>query len=234
MAKARPTRSCKCGNEIYPYIINEKEYWATLCPACIDKQDDEEAKQKALDNLVHLGLQRRYMDSDFDNLHDPKPSEAILEAIKGYASEIAVQHNASGRGLYLWGPNGTGKTHLAAAVAKRVQEALFVNTLHLFDELKESYKTNEVCRIFESARYVHLLVLDDLGSERPTGWVQERLYALINTRWDEMLPTVYTSNHSPKELEDIIGTRSSSRVLGSCLTIHIDGPDHRRYACAAL
>jgi DNA replication protein DnaC len=120
------------------------------------------------------------------------------------------------------------------AVAKAFGHSLFVNTLFLFDELKNSYADKTRCDVFETARFARLLVLDDLGSERPTGWVQERLYALLNTRWDEMLPTVYTSNFDPMALEGVIGSRSASRVLGTCLTINVDGPDHRRFTCAAV
>jgi hypothetical protein len=49
-----------------------------------------------------------------------------------------------------------------------------------------------------------------------------------------MLPTVVTSNVDPKKLEEIIGPRSTSRVLGTCLTIKIGGPDHRRFDCVAV
>jgi DNA replication protein DnaC len=233
---ALEARTCTCGTPILPYVIDEAHtFWATKCEACI-KQEDEDfaAEQKQAEKVVRLGYQARYADSDFDNLHDPKPAEYILEAVRMYATEISSETEPSGRGLYLWGPNGTGKTHLAVAVARTCKYAVFCNTLHLFDALKESYATGDPCHIFEAARWAKLLVLDDLGSERPTGWVQERLYALLNTRWDEMLPTVFTSNYAPRELEQIIGARSASRVLGTCLTIEINGPDHRRFTCAAV
>lgn len=239
MAKAPPPqteeRICVCGTPIRPYVIDEAHtFWASKCEACIRKEDEEIAAMKKAENVIPLGYQARYANSDFDNLQDPKPPEHVLEAVRFYAMEIASEVEPSGRGLYLWGPNGTGKTHLAVAVARTCKHAIFCNTLHLFDALKESYTTGESCRIFEASRWARLLILDDLGSERPTGWVQERLYALLNTRWDEMLPTVFTSNYSPRELENIIGTRSASRVLGTCLTINIDGPDHRRITCAAV
>ena len=227
-------RQCKCGTPILPYVIGELSYYATMCEACIEQADIEYEQAKQEENVVQLGYQRRYLGSDFDNLHEPKPAEHIIEAIRMYALEISSETEPSGRGLYLWGPNGTGKTHLGVAVARACKQAMFVNTCHLFDALKESYTTKEPCRVFEQARWAKLLILDDLGSERPSGWVQERLYALLNTRWDEMLPTVFTSNYPPKELDSILGARSASRVLGTCLTINIDGPDHRRFSCAAV
>lgn len=227
-------RTCRCGNKITPYVIGEKQYWMAFCLDCIARMDAEDKAKDDGAKIIDLGLYRRYVDADFDTLHEPKPSQAILEAIKLYANDVASEATPSGRGLYLWGPNGTGKTHLAVAVARRAKEAFFVNSLHLIDELKLSFNTKAPCRVYEQSRHVRLLVLDDLGSERPTGWVQERLYALVNTRWDEMLPTMYTSNHSPQDLEEIVGTRSASRILGTCLAIKIDGPDHRRFSCATL
>jgi len=225
---------CACGTPIYPYVIGDYTYQAAKCPACLKKEEEEKERQKQASKLVSLGLQRRYRDSGFDNLHDPKPPQHIIETCRTYALTIAKQTEPSGQGLYLWGPAGTGKTHLAVAIAKTYGQALFLNTLHLFDALKDSYQTKTRCEPYESARFAPLLILDDLGSERPTGWVQERLYSLLNNRWDEMLSTVFTSNYSPNELESVIGPRSASRVLGTCLTIEIDGPDHRRFTCAAV
>ena len=230
---AEATVTCACGTPILPYVIGEYSYQATKCVECLKKEEEREAKAKEDGKLVSLGLQRRYRDSGFDNLHDPKPAEHIIETCRTYALTLAGQDEPTGQGLYLWGPAGTGKTHLAVAVAKTYGHALFLNTLHLFDALKDSYQTKLRCEPYESARVAPLLILDDLGSERPTGWVQERLYSLLNNRWDEMLSTVFTSNYSPNDLEGIIGTRSASRVLGTCLTIEIDGPDHRRFTCAA-
>lgn len=228
------TRACSCGQLYQAYEIGGHQFWASACPACIAREDEAEKKEKAEGKLFHLGFQRRYAESDFDNLNDPKPSESVIEACRLYAEQIRSEEVPSGRGLYLWGPNGTGKTHLAVAITRHYGHSLFVNTLRLFDELKKSYAEKMPCDVFEAARHVRLLVLDDLGSERPSGWVQERFYALLSTRWDEMLSTVVTSNYSPKELADVIGSRSASRVLGSCLTLHVDGPDHRMFTSAAI
>ena len=225
---------CACGNPILPYVIGDHEFTARKCPACIDSEQQQEAKDKKEGKLLRLGLQRRYLDSDFDNLHDPKPSPQVIDACRIFAQTLKTEKKPTGKGIYLWGPNGTGKTHLAVAITRHYGHALFVNTLALFDAIKVCYTTGEPCDIYEACKYAELLILDDLGSERPTDWVQERLYALLSARWDEMLSTVVTSNCDPRNLSVIIGQRSAARVLGSCLTILVDGPDHRLFASAAI
>lgn len=228
------SRTCSCGNPINPYSIGDLHYFATICPDCVEQRDQEEQKERTENNIVRLGFQRRYDGVDFDNLHDPKPSEAVINACRLFAEELKTEEEPSGKGLYLWGPNGTGKTHLAVAITRHYGHSLFVNTLRLFDALKESYSTGISCEVFESARRARLLVLDDLGSERPSDWVRERLYALLSTRWDEMLSTVVTSNIDPRSLPDMIGERSASRVFGSTLQLFVDGPDHRLFNAAAV
>lgn len=227
-------RTCECGQVYRPYEIGGRTYWAKACPACIVKEQEAEEEAKHEAKLIDLGYQRRYAQSDFDNLSDPKPSDSVIEACRLFAEELRAEREPTGRGLYLWGPNGTGKTHLAVAITRHFGHSLFVNTVRLFDQLKESYTTQSSCDIFEQARHVKLLVLDDLGSERPSGWVQERFYSLLSTRWDEMLHTVVTTNVAPQRLPDILGPSAASRVLGSCLTLHVDGPDHRLFASAAI
>lgn len=236
MAKTAPAapKTCACGNPIYPYVIGTHSYQASFCPTCIEQQEKDEAEAKKASNIVTLGLQRRFLESSFDNLHDPKPSEAALCACRNYAEEIAGQKQPSGKGLYLWGPNGTGKTHLSVAVARTTGHYLFVNTLLLIDALKRSFSTEEECEVYESARWAPLLVLDDLGKERHSEWTEERFFSLIASRWDEMLSTIVTSNYSPSELPKIVGAASASRILGSSLTVKIDGPDHRRFGMAAI
>lgn len=229
------THTCECGQQFGPYKLGDKDYWPRACPACIIKINEEERLEEETGKLLRLGFQRRYLDADFDNLHDPKPSEAVIEACRSYAETLRTQTEPDGRGIYLWGPNGTGKTHLAVAITRHAYgHSLFVNTVRLFDELKRSYTTDSVCEIFEAARGARLLILDDLGSERPSDWVQERLYALLSHRWDEMLSTVVTSNIRPQDLTKIVGARSASRVLGSSLQLPVDGPDHRLFGAVAI
>jgi DNA replication protein DnaC len=77
---------------------------------------------------------------------------------------------------------------------------------------------------------VPLLVLDDLGSERVTDWVREQIFLIINSRYEEMLPTVVTTNDTLEELEKHVGQRIISRLMETCQGLILDGEDFRKEA----
>jgi len=134
--------------------------------------------------------------------------------------------------LFLMGGYGCGKTHLAAAIANEVWQqggdALFVVVPDLLDHLRAAFHPNSTVSYderFELVRTVPLLVLDDFGSQSNTPWANEKLYQIINFRYNARLPTVVTTNLA---LEDI-DPRVRSRLLDTMLTAthYITAPDYR-------
>ncbi|MEE8162425.1 MAG: ATP-binding protein, partial [Anaerolineae bacterium] len=134
--------------------------------------------------------------------------------------------------LVLKGGYGCGKTHLAAAISNyRIangQPVLFVVVPDLLDHLRATYApTSEVSydERFEEVRTAPLLILDDLGTQSSTPWAQEKLYQILNYRYNARLPTVITTN---RELEEI-DLRLRSRLVDPDLTeiIGIKAPDFR-------
>ena len=81
--------------------------------------------------------------------------------------------------------------------------------------------------IIEQAKKVELLVLDDLGAEKPSEWVVEKLFQVVNYRYNEMLPTIFTSNLSPEELENRIGERTVARIIEMAKVIRMVGKNLR-------
>ncbi len=123
--------------------------------------------------------------------------------------------------LVLKGGYGCGKTHLAAAISNyRIangQPVLFVVVPDLLDHLRATYApTSEVSydERFEEVRTAPLLILDDLGTQSSTPWAQEKLYQILNYRYNARLPTVITTN---RELEEI-DLRLRSRLVDPDLT----------------
>jgi DNA replication protein DnaC len=135
--------------------------------------------------------------------------------------------------LILFGNYGCGKTHLAAAIANKVIngncEVLFTVVPDILDHLRSTFgPTSEVAYDdrFEQIRNAKLLILDDLGTENATPWAREKLYQIINHRYNYALPTVITSNREPKDIDPRIRSRMDDRVL--CLEqIMIGAGDYR-------
>jgi DNA replication protein DnaC len=130
--------------------------------------------------------------------------------------------------LVLLGPSGTGKTHLAAAIGHECQRAgvgvAFVVVPDLLDYLRATYGPDSKVsydRAFESVRTAPLLVLDDLGSHSATPWAQEKLFQLLNYRYNARLPTVITTNVPLDDHDSRIASRMLDMRVSSVLVIDV-------------
>jgi DNA replication protein DnaC len=136
--------------------------------------------------------------------------------------------------LILFGNYGAGKTHLAAAIAnytlRRHFRVLFAIVPDLLDHLRSTFGPSsevEYDTRFETIRDVPLLILDDLGTENTTPWAREKLFQIINHRYNYALPTVITSNRKPEDIEPRIFSRMCDPMLCEEITF-IDASDYRR------
>lgn len=139
------------------------------------------------------------------------------------------------KGLYIFGPVGSGKTYMAIALKKEwdkrsLYKSYFFNTSELLQEIRDDFdrpntdKSNIFNKIMDSKR---LIFLDDLGAEVPTNWVLERLYMIINKRYNDMLPMIITSNYSVEKLAEKVGDRIVSRIVEMCDVVKLTGEDKR-------
>jgi len=150
-----------------------------------------------------------------------------------------------GRGLLLMGPCGSGKTHLAVAALTEIigtgkpGRMLFCNFQDLIQEIQASFDSDEVPSKSEILRPLlecDLLVLDELGSQKPTTFVQDILYYVINTRYNEERTTIFTTNYTDaapeskdEPLSARIGTRLRSRLYEMTSLVPFAGAsDYRR------
>lgn len=116
--------------------------------------------------------------------------------------------------LVLLGEYGTGKTHLAAAIANQRSELgespMFVIVPDLLDHLRATFNPDSPVRydrLFDQVKSAPLLVLDDLGTQSATPWAREKLYQILNHRYNAQLPTVITSAQSLDEIDPRIRSR---------------------------
>lgn len=162
----------------------------------------------------------KFLDATMDAVHRLHPPAG--------AAATAWAEHPRGRNLVVGGPVGVGKTYLALAAARLRHDAgedvWFVPMVELLDALRP----NGDPAALSAAMDVDVLVLDDLGAERPTDWSAERLYAIVNRRWLEERPTVVTTNLAARELRAEVGDRIYSRLMGDVVTIGLTGDDLRR------
>lgn len=137
--------------------------------------------------------------------------------------------------LLLSGASGCGKTHIAAAIVNRLlergQPALFVVVPDLLDHLRAAYQPGaEVAydELFERVRSAPVLVLDDLGTQAPTAWAQEKLFQLVNHRFNTRLPTVVTTNLLPEQIDERLRTRLTDASISHAYVLESRRPAEAR------
>jgi DNA replication protein DnaC len=137
--------------------------------------------------------------------------------------------------LLLSGASGCGKTHIAAAVVNRLLErgepVLFVVVPDLLDHLRAAYQPGAEIgydELFERVRNAPVLVLDDLGTQAPTPWAQEKLFQLINHRFNMRLPTVVTTNLLPEQIDDRLRTRLTDASIAHVYVLEARRPSEMR------
>lgn len=136
------------------------------------------------------------------------------------ALDAATQFAANPRGwLYLHGGYGCGKTHLLSAIAWTLIDrgigAFYVVVPDLIAKLKATFDGGDEAFAdrFERIKTADVVLLDDLGAERATPWVQEQMFELVNSRYLSELPLVVASNLSPEQIGGRVGSRLDDRFL---------------------
>lgn len=181
----------------------------------------EAAKARWLTKLLHTsGLTEAMGSMTFSSFKPSHPSLAeALSACAAYAAEPDGW-------LYLYGGYGTGKTHLLAAMAQTLVErrigALYVVVPELLDRIRQSFDPDNkesFSELWDRIFRADVLLLDDLGSERMTGWVAEKLFLIVDNRYRARAPMVIASNVAPEQFGGRIGSRITDVRLTTILGI---------------
>ena len=141
--------------------------------------------------------------------------------------------------LMISGDLGVGKTGLEIGLVKKAlasgRSALYRPFVELLSDIRATYRTRDASEPDEAAivgacKAVDVLALDDVGAERVTGWAQERLFEILNHRYNERRRTILTTNLGPGELEEHVGDRIFARINGMAWMYEILGPNLRERA----
>ncbi len=189
--------------------------------------------------LAEARIPRRYEHCDLESYipNDPSQKRAKLDVIR-----FMEKYPLIDVGLLLLGPCGVGKTHLAVAILKEVvlakgDSGIFYDFRDLLREIQSSWNPESQASEFEVLRPVlssNILVLDELGANKPTDWVRDTIAHIINCRYNEKKLTIFTSNYpdaglrpGEETLSDRIGVRLRSRLYEMCKHVEIRGKDFR-------
>jgi len=180
-------------------------------------------------------LQKSMTFENFDRRRVNLPPEQQENLEEAYRVAFEFAKSPDGWVVFM-GETGCGKTHLAAAIVNyRYQAnkpALFIVVLEFLDHLRSTFSPESRVsydQVFEKVKTAPLLVLDDFGEQTTTPWVREKLYQVINYRYNSRLPTVITTRYTIEEINENIESSISSRLIDPKLStpFNITVPDYR-------
>lgn len=169
------------------------------------------------------------------------PDNEAERMVKRVVTAWVKNFKAGCQGLYLYGAAGTGKTHLLVAIGKALvdhygAEVLYASTAELVARAKAQFSKNadaDILNPFDEASEAQVLLLDDIGTEKPSEWLLEQMYRLINSRYNNNLTTLLTSNVCLETFEASYDSRIADRIYSMCMAVHCDGKSRRRQGDAA-
>jgi len=186
--------------------------YSTVVEAC-QKGTNERQQIQVQKTISSCGVPEKYANCTFENFNILNCHSNVQIALS-VAQKCAQNHLS----LVLGGPPGTGKTHLAVAQIKEYLHdgkiALFLPVITLLDEIKKTFGTNNTAALEDTIKKADFVVLDDLGTQYDTGWVNERVFSLIDYRYSHKLPMTITTNALNIDMfEKMAGTTSGFRIV---------------------
>jgi len=205
---------------------------------------------KAQRRIEFAGIPAKYSECGFANFQ-PGPTGSSLWRAREAALQYQMLYPTNDyRGLLFVGPPGVGKTHLMVAVVRTLCQkgidCLFIDYQDLLRSIQNCYNpsahTTEY-QLLEPVLKTEIVAIDDLGNNRISEWVEDTVTYVVNHRYSENLPTLFTANLSEERMsgsegdrsthptfEERLGVRVASRLREMCKFVKIDSPDYRRRA----
>ena len=207
------------------------------------EEERRKDRQKRIERLKSASLLgERYKDVSFDqtDVYDAKYA-VIFNRCKKY-TEVAEQVLERGIGIYLYGASGVGKSHLTACMANKLMEnyytVLYTNFSEISKRIRGTFnkkREGETEQAFiEKLANIDFLFIDDFGTERLQKgeedlWLQEKVFDIINKRYNNNKPIIFTSNYSMSEMisERGLAPKTIDRIAETCEVMQLVGKSYR-------
>lgn len=212
----------------YLNMFNTKALVSRYCQACASeetkREDDEKKRQTDIAanerrnaNLVKAGVSKRNLGKTFDSfVVNNEGQHKALEACKQFVGDVSNSRPANN--MFLIGSVGTGKTHLASSIiqelydTKRVRMIRVIELIRILKETWQRGSENTERDVISFFGEIDVLVLDEVGIQFGSETERMFMFDIINTRYDNMLPTILISNLDINNLKEILGEQAVDRL----------------------
>lgn len=236
---------CHTAKQVRVEFLGVKKTPFCLCACEKKKREAEEEARKKAERAERIAINRykafpdvssetfseddmRYWTFENDNLKHPKLTNLAKKYVENFET-----FKKQGKGLLFYGTVGTGKSYMSGCIANALinngYEVLMTSISRIADTAF-NYKGNKQ-EYYDNLNSYHLLILDDLGVERNTEYMNEIVYKVIDGRYKARLPIIVTSNLTGQELKNPVGInnqRTYSRILEMCYPVKVEGEDQRK------
>lgn len=210
------------------------------CKCEQEQKEKEQAEREALKRKERIARNRQkaFPEADMTNCtfeNDDGKNAIIGNIARNYVENFETMLEKA-KGLVFFGDVGTGKTFFAACIANALLDkgypVMMLDIDRIINTLQGSWDGRQ--EYLDSFHRCPLLVVDDLGMESKSEYVQQKVFSIIDARCKAKLPLVVTTNLTSEQLKnpkDIDSRRIYSRLLEMCMPIEVKGPDKRREKC---
>jgi len=225
------------------FTLGKKTHWLS-CPECNQialeaeavakaKKDAEDAQKHLEGRLLQSGIPLRYRSKDFASfVADSQDKEKALTTAMEFAHNFD-QHYRSGTVVVFSGMPGTGKSHLAIAIAQAVMDqhtALYTSAIDAVRMIRDTWRRGSdktETEVLNLLAGVHLLILDEVGVQYGTEAEQVNLFDIIDKRYRDLMPTILLTNQGKAGLKTFLGDRSFDRLREGGIWVTFDWASQR-------
>ena len=199
-----------------------KEYWQE-----IDNKKYEQQKRNRIRNIINTIYKQNYIgrklqEMNLENFYFDSSNKYVLDVVNDYINKN--KDTMKPDSLIIMGKSDVGKTHLAAAIANKLIEndkiVLMERLTNLLDRIRETYENNtksenELIEIYSNA---DMLIIDDLGTEKISNWALEKLYTIIQNRYENGLPIIITTRFNKRGLIERFSYSKDSDLVDAMIS----------------